>query len=323
MKKNLLTFAAGRLVLTFFFCCAMTTVVNAQTAETESSMDKYLRLSKEADENPTDWKAQFDAGMFLVNKGTEMYNPAQAEKYFERLFHLAMDLKKEVPDSVIPAAGMMLAGIAAGKEDLDRALFYIDAIRHAEKMGVRVGEDDGYSYLFDMWGAMYSMAKDEDERSLYYMTELRNHLTKDKKQGIEHTDYMTAMLYDKLMSKYMDMFGDKLIELTIDGKKYITLSSEEWNIEKPLMGWVKWMKERGQTEGDQKSLYYCCDDGKVTDDLHFEGKYSFYLNTDTKYDVKLDDTTNVRLITVTPEQRQKMVDAYHSYMKKHKKDQKK
>ena len=252
-----------------------------------------------------------------------MYNPAQAEKYFERLFHLAMDLKKEVPDSVIPAAGMMLAGIAAGKEDLDRALFYIDAIRHAEKMGVRVGEDDGYSYLFDMWGAMYSMAKDEDERSLYYMTELRNHLTKDKKQGIEHTDYMTAMLYDKLMSKYMDMFGDKLIELTIDGKKYIALSSEEWNIEKPLMGWEKWMKERGQTEGDQKSLYYCCDDGKVTDDLHFEGKYSFYLNTDTKYDVKLDDATNVRLITVTPEQRQKMVDAYHSYMKKHKKDQKK
>jgi len=29
------------------------------------------------------------------------------------------------------------------------------------------------------------------------------------------------------------------------------------------------------------------------------------------------------MITVTPEQRQKMVDAYHSYMKKHKKETKK
>jgi hypothetical protein len=29
------------------------------------------------------------------------------------------------------------------------------------------------------------------------------------------------------------------------------------------------------------------------------------------------------MITVTPEQRQKMVDAYQSYMKKHKKDTKK
>ena len=261
-----------KIFLMAVFACFAAMNVNAQTEGTESKNEEMLRLTKAADENPTDWKAQFDAGMFLVNKGTEMYNPAQAEKYFERLFHLAMDLKKEVPDSVIPAAGMMLAGIAAGKEDLDRALFYIDAIRHAEKMGVRMGEDDGYSLVFDMYGAFFSMTKDEDERSLYYMTELRNHLTKDKKQGIEHTDYMTAMLYDKLMSKYMDMFGDKLIELTIDGKKYIALSWEEWNIEKPLMGWEKWMKERDQTEGDQKSLYYCCDDGKVTDDLHFEVK---------------------------------------------------
>ena len=154
--------------------------------------DATLDESGRADENPTDWKAQFDAGMSLVNKGTEMYNPAQAEKYFERLFHLAMDLKKEVPDSVVPAAGMMLMGIAAGKDDLDRALFYIDAMRHAEKMGVRPPKDDGYSLVFEMMGSMYSMTKDEDERSLYYMTELRNHLTKDKKQGIEHTECCTT-----------------------------------------------------------------------------------------------------------------------------------
>ena len=302
------------------FACFAAMNVNAQTAETESKNEEMLRLTKAADENPTDWKAQFDAGMFLVNKGTEMYNPAQAEKYFERLFHLAMDLKKEVPDSVVPAAGMMLMGIAAGKDDLDRALFYIDAMRHAEKMGVRPPKDDGYSLVFEMMGSMYSMGKDEDERSLYYMTELRNHLTKDKKQGIEHTDYMTAMLYDKLMSKYMDMFGDKLIELTIDGKKYIPISWEEWNIEKPLMGWTEWMKKRDQTEGDQKSVYYCCDDGKVTDDLHSEVKYSFYCNRDTKYDIKLDDDTNVRLISVTPERRQQLVDAYRKYMKKSKKN---
>ena len=304
------------------FACFAAMNVNAQTEGTESKNEEMLRLTKAADENPTDWKAQFDAGMFLMNKGNETYNPAQAEKYYERLFHLAMDLKKEVPDSVVPAAGMMLAMMAAGKDDLDRALFYIDAMRHAEKMGVRPPKDDGYSLVFEMMGSMYSMGKDEDERSLCYMTELRNHLTKDKKQGIEHTDYMTAMLYDKLMSKYMDMFGDKLIELTIDGKKYIALSLEEWNIEKPLMGWTEWMKETegDQTEGDQKSLYYCCDDGKVTDDLHSEMKYSFYCNRDTKYNIKLDDATNVRLITVTPERRQQMVEAYRKYMKKAKKN---
>ena len=300
------------------FACFAAMNVNAQTEGTESKNEEMLRLTKAADENPTDWKAQFDAGMFLVNKGTEMYNPAQAEKYFERLFHLAMDLKKEVPDSVVPAAGFMLAVITSGKDDLDRALFYIDAMRHAEKMGVRLGEDGSYSYLFDMWGAMYSMTKEEAERSLYYMTELRNRLTKDKIPGIEYTDAMTAILYGQLISKYKEMFGDKLLELTFDGKKYIALSLNEWNIEKPLLGW--W----NETEGDQKSVYYCCDDGKVHDDLgKRQWDVSFFFNQDgfkMQDGIKPQDTNNLRLITVTSERRQQLVEAYRKYMKKAKKN---
>ena len=52
MKKKLMNYVAGRMLLTILFCCAMTSVVSAQTSETESSLEKYLRLSKEADENP-------------------------------------------------------------------------------------------------------------------------------------------------------------------------------------------------------------------------------------------------------------------------------
>ena len=58
MKKNLMNYVAGRMLLTILFCCAMTSIVSAQTAETESKMEKYLRLSKEADENPTNWQSQ-------------------------------------------------------------------------------------------------------------------------------------------------------------------------------------------------------------------------------------------------------------------------
>ena len=293
------------------FVCIAAMNVNAQTEGTESKNEKMIRLTKAADENPTDWKAQFDAGLFLVDKENGVYDPSKAEKYYERLFHLAMDLNKEVPDSVIPATGLMLTGMASGKQDLDRALFYIDAMRHAEKMGVRLGEDGSYSYVFDMYGASFSMAEGDMERSLYYMTELRNHLTKENKPGIEYTDVMTAMLYDMLMSKYKDMYGDKLMELTIDDKKYITLSMEDWNIEKPLMGWWKEM------DGDKNWLYYCCDDGKVYDELHGEMDMSFYCDKDG---IKLEDTANMRLISVTPERRQQLVEAYRKYMKKAKKN---
>lgn len=77
--------------------------------------------------------------------------------------------------------------------------------------------------------------------------------------------------------------------------------------EKPFAGWRK------ETEGDQESLYYCCDDDTVTDDLHGEMVFSFYSDKDG---VKPQDNANVRLITVTPECRQQLVKAYRKYMKK-------
>ena len=290
------------------FVCIAATGVNAQTEETESKNEKMLRLTKAADENPTDWKTQLEAGHFLLGKENGM---SQAEKYYERIFHLATDYNKEIPDSVIRETGWTLAvmSMAPEKKNLDRALFYIDVMRHADKMGVDMGE--GFIYSFDVIGVMCGMMKEESERSLFYMTELRNHLAKDKKPGIEYTDIMTAMLYDELMSKYKEMYGDKLLELTIDGKKYIALSMNEWNIEKPFMGWKK------EVEGDQESLYYCCDDGTVTDELH--GQMEFTFNYD-KDGVKPKEGANARLITVTPERRQQLVEAYRKYLKKAKKN---
>ena len=287
------------------FACFAAMNVNAQTAETESKNEEILRLTKAADENPADWKAQYEAGHFQLD------NLSQAEKYYERLFHLATDYNKEIPDSVIRETGWTMAvmSMAPEKKDLDRALFYIDAMRLADKMGVDMS--DGYTYMFDVLGVMYGMMKEESEKSLYYMTELRNHLTKDKKSGIEYTDIMTAMLYDRLMSKYKEMYGDKLLELTFDGKKYIALSMGDWNIEMPFAGWMK------ETEGDQKSLYYCCDDGKIADDLQGGWECSFDYDKDG---VKPKEGANARLITVTPERRQQMVEAYRKYMKKAKKN---
>ena len=293
------------------FACFAAMNVCAQTAETESKNEKMLRLTKAADENPADWKAQFEAGNFLLDKEDGMYNYSQAEKYYERLFHLATDYNKEIPDSVLRLTGFVLASMsmAPEKEDLDCALFYLDAMRLADKMGVDMG--DGYTYMFDVMGVMFSKMKGEGERSLYYMTELRNQLTEDKMPGIEYTDVMTAMLYYELMSKYKEMYGDKLLEVTFDGKKYIALSMGDWNIEKPFAGWMK------ETDEDQESLYYCCDDGTVTDDLNGEWVCSFDYDKDG---VKPKEDANARLITVTPEHRQQLVEAYRKYMKKAKKN---
>ena len=291
--------------------CAMTFQtfqVKAQTGENENAVVKMTRLTKTADENPADWKAQWEAGRFLLGK--EMKNNlSQAEKYYERLFPLATAFKKEIPDSVISEAGSMLVAAAGDKKDFDKALFYVDEMLRAPKVGVEIG--DGYLNMMDFWGIVYSMIKEDMVRSLAYMMDFRERLAKGNNPGIENTDMTTILLFEKLIEKYNDMFGDKLVEMTFDNKKYIVISMDDWNIEKPLMGWMK------ETEGDQESLFYCCDDGTVTDDLHGEWNFSFNYDKDG---FKQEDATNTRLITVTAERRQQLVDAYRKYMKKSKKN---
>ena len=318
MIKILKTLAAGRMVLTFFFCCAMTTVVNAQTAETESNMDKYLRLSKEADENPTNWQAQLEVGHMLLDKESSLYNQSRAAKYYERIYQQAAGFNKEVPDSVFRESVVMLMTVASDKKDLKKALFYTDELMRAEKIGMDINKD--YVITCGMMGIGLNLINGDAAKALCHMLDMRKLATADKKAGIDYSDPMTVMLYENLLSEYRKSFGDKLPELTLDGKKYIIIAMNQWNVEMPLMGWFGGVGDDGDDERAEVLKLFYGEDGKVYDDIHGEMIYSFNCNKDGFVP---QEGYNVRMITVTSEQRQKMVDAYHSYMKKHKKDQKK
>ncbi|SFP12207.1 hypothetical protein [Prevotella sp. tf2-5] len=289
------------------FVCFAALSVSAQTEESESKTEKMLRLTKTANENPTDWKAQLEAGHFLLDKEKGVYNQSQAEKYYERIYHLATDYNKEIPDSVIRETGFMLMSVAADKKNFDKALFYIDAMTHARRVGVDISDE--YMNSIDVCGIMYSMIKEDMVKPLAYIMNIRERLTKNKTPGIEYTDVLTTILFERLMEKYKDMFGDKMMELTLDDKKYIMISKGDWNIEKPLVGWMQ------KEEGSPMVLYG--EDGKVYDDKHGKMEYGFdwYKNG-----VVPKEGVNMRLITVTPERRQQMVEAYRNYLKNAKKN---
>lgn len=289
------------------FVCFAALSVSAQTEEQESKIEKMLRLTKTANENPTDWKAQLEAGHFLLDKENGMYNQSQAEKYYERLYHLATDYNKEIPDSVIRESGIMLMTVATDKKNLDKALFYIDAMIHAQRAGVDISDD--YMTYFAFWGMMNSMGKEDRVKSLSYIMNLREKLSQNKTPGIEYTDVLTTVLFERLIAQYRDMFGDKLVEMTLDGKKYIMISKGDWNIEKPLVGWMQ------DVEGSPTVVYG--EDGKVYDNKHGYVEYGFDYY---KSGIVPKEGVNMRLITVTPERRQQMVEAYRNYLKNAKKN---
>ena len=293
-----MTDAAGRMVLTFFFFfCAMTTVVNAQTAEPESKMDKYLRLSKEADENPTNWQAQLEVGHMLLDKESSLYNQSRAARYYERIYQQAAGFNKEVPDSVIFESIVMLMTVASEKKDIKKVLFYTDELMRAEKIGMDVNRD--YVITSAGMGVVYNLMNGDPAKALCYMLDMRKLAAAEKKPGMDYSDPMTVILYENLLADYRKTFGDRLPEFTFDGKKYILIAMYKWNVENPLMGWMGSLDDDG---GDERA----------------KGLKLFY-GEDTKDGFVPQEGYNIRMITVTPDQRQKMVDAYHSYMKKHKK----
>ena len=309
-----MTYTAGRMVLAFAFCCAMTTAVNAQTAETESKMDKYLRLSKEADENPTNWQAQMEVGHILLDKESGVYNQSRAAKYYERIYQQAVGVNKEVPDSVFLESVVMLMTVATDKKDVNKVLFYIDELMRADKIGMNINRD--YVTSYNVMAIVFNLMNNNAAKALCNIQDARKLLIADKKVGIDYSDPMTVMLYENLLSEYRKSYGDKLTELTLDGKKYVIIANGSWNVEMPLMGWLGGLGNDGGDKSKELKLFYG-EDGKVYDDMHGEMNYGFNY---TKDGFVPKEDYNVRMITPTPEQRQKMVDAYHSYMKKHKKD---
>lgn len=306
MKKILMAAAA-------VLCCFIS--VNAQTTETESSSERYLRLSKEADENPTDWKAQMEVVYILTDKNSGFYNQQRATRYLERIYHTETDHNKEVPDSVLRVSLISLITLYFGEKDFDKTLFYIDELKHAKKVGVeKISNED--IICQDGFGLIIHMMKNNALQALSNIMEMRQLVTENNMPGIEYSDVMTAMLYDNLFGKYQKMFGDKLLEITIDGKKYIIIAMKKWNIEKPLMGWMGDVNGDDDDEDDETALAYG-EDGKVYDELDGQIDYGFKCD---KNGLVPREGYNTCLITVTPEQRQQMVEAYHKYLKKAKKN---
>lgn len=307
--------------------CIASLNVNAQTEETETSSQRYLRLSKIADENPTDWKAQLEIAHVLLDKSSGFYNQQRGARYYERIYNMAFsyNINKEIPDSVLTESCIMMMTAALDRKDIDKVMFYADEMKHAQKVGLDVKDD--MLNMCDMYALMINMGKENELGTLVNIMDLRERITKKGLPGIEHTDMMTAMFFDNVVELGKDMFGDKLLEITLDGKKYIFLSLGDWNIEKPLAGWTSTIRNsrKGKDEKDDKetnpTLAYG-EDGVVYDKLE-HGKsmeFSFFCN---KEGVVPKGDVNTRLITVTPERRQELIQAYRGYMKKASKEKKK
>ena len=283
--------------------CAVTLQVSGQNAN-ETLRQKYDRMEKDADANPTDWQKQYAVAQMLIQKDSELHDQEKANKFYERIYHLVSDINDVVPDSVYNEGCYILMLNAMNKSDIEKTVFYAEElIRHAKL------KNDMQNSFYIGANALMAPIMIMLERSaggLDKLLELRKIMEERNYNGVENTDAMLAFFYDQTYNEYREWVADKLMEITIERKPYVLIAMGDWNVEQPLMGW-------SVDKPDSKAVFID-ENLKVYDDLHGAMQFNFNWDEKTTSIVKTANTT-VRLITVTPERRQQMVEAYKKYLK--------
>lgn len=283
--------------------CAVTLQVSGQNAN-ETLRQKYDRMEKDADANPTDWQKQYAVAQMLIQKDSELHDQEKANKFYERIYHLVSDINDVVPDSVYNEGCYILMLNAMNKSDIEKTVFYAEElIRHAKL------KNDMQNSFYIGANALMAPIMIMLERSaggLDKLLELRKNIEERNYNGVENTDAMLAFFYDQTYNEYREWVADKLMEINIEGKPYVLIAMGDWNVEQPLMGW-------SVDKPDSKAVFID-ENLKVYDDLHGAMQFNFNWDEKTTSIVKTANTT-VRLITVTPERRQQMVEAYKKYLK--------
>ena len=284
--------------------CALGLNMNGQNAN-ETLRQKYERLVKEADANPADWQKQYDVAQMLIDKNSELHDQDEAGKYYERIYHIAADINPVVPDSVFYESSYVLSLIAMNKRDIQASVLYAEELnRYA---ALKNDTQNSYPILATTAAAPLLLMEERAAGATDKIVMLRKMIQSRNIAGVENTDVMLAVFYDQVMNDYREWVSDKLMEITIDGKPYVLLAMGYWNVEKPFMGWTP--------EVSGAKPVFIDKDMKVYDDLHGAMQFNFNWDDASHSIVKSPDTT-ARLITVTPERRQQMVEAYRNYLNK-------
>ena len=283
--------------------CAVTLQVSGQNAN-ETLRQKYDRMEKDADANPTDWQKQYAVAQMLIQKDSELHDQEKANKFYERIYHIVSDINDVVPDSVYNEGCYILMLNAMNKSDIEKTVFYAEElIRHAKL------KNDMQNSFYIGANALMAPIMIMLERSaggLDKLLELRKNIEERNYNGVENTDAMLAFFYDQTYSEYREWVSDKLMEINIEGKPYVLIAMGDWNVGQPFMGW--------SVDKPDNKVVLVDENLKVYDDLHGAMQFDFNWNEETTSIVKTANTT-VRLITVTPERRQQMVEAYKKYLK--------
>ena len=291
--------------------------VNVAAQQPNSLKQKAEKMAKAADADPQNWRKQFDAcELFLKINDME-----QGEKYAQRALEIAekMEVKK---DTILPKSLGAMAVLYLQKQDYEKMLYfqdmairaYIDEFGYQNKLIPPVIAQMGVLKNMITLRGVYPYGDVECIRSLREAYILNGQLPEgERATGLEETETVNAIAHEMLLMEHQRAMKDKVWMWTnhTDGKTYTILAFDDWTLEQPEgLFSTMWRIAQGEKEAEEMKhgLIMMDEQGKVTELIH--GEFSFnLLSTASTGTFSLDKTSNIHLVSVTPERRRQMIDA--------------
>lgn len=315
MKKIMMILAAA-------FCCAMTTtVVNAQ--EAESPIKKGERLAKAADDAPQDWQKQYEAAEFYLNESKGSPDPKVAERYATRALETARS-QTEKRDTILGKSLELMATLGMYNKNIDQIFGYYDqAIRaYVDELGYknaaipsRIAFLASLKWMFYSMGA-YAYGDADAVKTLREAFILNDQLPEGQQaEGMQDAVTLYALSHEMLMAEQKQLMKDKVWQWTdqADGKTYTILAFDDWTVDQPagLIATMHTDIQNGKKESDFKyGLVLMDEQGNITERKPTEFVWNVKFNQ-KGIAFRLNDETNLRVISIPVEKHQQIIDAFH------------
>ncbi|MBR6121088.1 MAG: hypothetical protein IKQ05_01695 [Prevotella sp.] len=229
MKKILMTLAA-------VLCCAMITM--AQTTPDEA-LKQAEKKAKQAEKKPTNGKLQYEAAMgFLSDDLGERKDFDRALTYANRAFKIAQE--HPAPQDTLKGLSCFALGmIYIGKQSMDTAMDFMEMAMDGfqEELGrndpVTIGTKLIYGSL--MLGAqpLRAFPKIQDAFNDNDMAPRNKRI-----ENMQEANILQEMAVEMLIAEQTKRFRHAVPMIVHDGKTYLVVQTKDWNIERPLVGWM-------------------------------------------------------------------------------------
>ncbi|MBP5628551.1 MAG: hypothetical protein J6X27_01765 [Bacteroidaceae bacterium] len=217
-------------------CAALT--VNAQTS-VETALKNAEKAAKLADKNPNNGKLQYEAAIAFFNDALgDKKDLDRAQMYAER----AVKLAKEFPSPKDTLQGLScwtLGMIHMQKNNTEEAMDYLEMA--VDAFNVELGRRDPItngSKLMFAYMAMTSSPMRGCPKVLeaFYDNEMA---PQDKQiDNMAEANIMLETAMEFLLAQQTQLFRYALPLITYEGQKYLILETDDWSMERPLMGWM-------------------------------------------------------------------------------------